>query len=159
MKTVADRVLLIGDAARQAKPTSGGGILTALVSAEIAAQACIQALIREDLSSRSLRVYPDLWEKRLGRELKRQHDMRRAFSRLDARGLAELVTALSRTKTRSSIESTGDIDFPSRLVWRLLTRHPGVVFRTFTIPRFPAAWLTHPAASAASAEARMRSVR
>ena len=53
-RSVADRVLLIGDAARVNEPVSGEGIFFALRSAAIAAQVIDRAFIRGDVSAREL---------------------------------------------------------------------------------------------------------
>lgn len=58
---VADRVLLIGDAANQADPLNGGGIHKAMESAFFASEAAVLALSRGDCSRRNLKVYEELW--------------------------------------------------------------------------------------------------
>jgi len=138
---VGDRVLLVGDAARQVKPTSGGGILTALRSAAIAAATIAEAFRDHDLSSSGLRAYPRRWNASIGKELRRQHDMRRAFERLGEVELRRLIGRLGDRKARATLERIGDIDFPSRLSWQILTWCPGLLVKTAILPHFPAAWL------------------
>ena len=58
---VADRVMLIGDAANQADPLNRGGIHTAMESAFCAAEACRYALSVGDFSRMTLCRYESLW--------------------------------------------------------------------------------------------------
>ena len=55
--TTMDHAMVVGDAAGQVKPTSGGGIYTGLLAARHAAGTAIAALERGDLSSAALAPY------------------------------------------------------------------------------------------------------
>lgn len=138
---LADRVMLVGDAARQVKPTSGGGIHASLHAASLAADVAHVGLQRGDLSSRVLQPYPRRWHRSAGRELRRQHDMRRMFNRLSAQELPALLRVLNNHRVRSAIDSTADIDFPSRLMGELTWRSPQLAIKLMCWPRFPLAWL------------------
>lgn len=138
---IGDRIVLVGDAARQVKPTSGGGILTALRSASIAAETIASAFRRNDLSSAGLAGYPRRWNASIGKEFRRQHDMRRVFERLGEGELRRLLDRLDEGRVKTIVERSGDIDFPSRLSWHLLTLYPRLVFKGAVLPRFPGAWL------------------
>jgi geranylgeranyl reductase family protein len=138
---VANRIMLVGDAARHVKPTSGGGIHAALDAAAMAARHAREAFNTGILSARTLGSYERDWHRTMGPELKRQHDMRRMFQRLDAAKLRFLMDLLERETLRSEVESVADIDFPSPVLRRLALRHPILTARLATWPRFPAAWL------------------
>ncbi|MFC1899797.1 NAD(P)/FAD-dependent oxidoreductase [Chloroflexota bacterium] len=69
-KTYQDRLLVVGDAAGQVKPTTGGGIYYGLLCADIAADTLNQALINNDLTARNLTEYESKWENRLEHDLK-----------------------------------------------------------------------------------------
>ena len=69
-RTFDNRVVVVGDAAGFAKPTTGGGIYYGLLSGEIAAEAIHRALAANDLSARGLRPYEDGWKSSFGRELR-----------------------------------------------------------------------------------------
>lgn len=60
---VAERVMLIGDAANQADPLNGGGIHKAMESAWCAAEACRMALAENDFSLMAMRRYETLWSR------------------------------------------------------------------------------------------------
>ncbi|MCX8126567.1 MAG: NAD(P)/FAD-dependent oxidoreductase, partial [Dehalococcoidia bacterium] len=56
-KTSTDRVLVVGEAAGQVKPTTFGGIYTGMLSAGLAATTIKEALATSDLSGRKLAEY------------------------------------------------------------------------------------------------------
>ncbi|HTP14042.1 MAG TPA: NAD(P)/FAD-dependent oxidoreductase [Bacteroidota bacterium] len=59
-----NRVLLVGDAAHQVNPTSGGGIISGMIGGMLAGQVAAEAIQRNDLSI--LPEYEKRWHKRLG---------------------------------------------------------------------------------------------
>jgi geranylgeranyl reductase family protein len=68
-KTYTDRILVVGEAAGQIKPTTGGGIYYGVLCAEIASQVIHQAIMSSDFSAAKLSSYYSQWRKRLYREL------------------------------------------------------------------------------------------
>ncbi|MFC1952939.1 geranylgeranyl reductase family protein [Chloroflexota bacterium] len=81
-KTYSNRIVVVGSAAGQVKPTTGGGIYFGLLCADIAADNLSRALGRDDLSTKSLASYEKEWKKRLGRELKMGHWCRKFYELL-----------------------------------------------------------------------------
>jgi geranylgeranyl reductase family protein len=65
---VADRVMLIGDAANQADPLNGGGIHKAMESAYFAAEAARAAFELGDFSRQTLARYEELWNRHVERD-------------------------------------------------------------------------------------------
>jgi len=61
-RIVADRVMLVGDAANQADPLNGGGIHKAMESAHFAAETAAYALSAGEFSAQTLSVYESLWQ-------------------------------------------------------------------------------------------------
>jgi len=118
-RTYGDHVLLVGDAAGQVKPFSGGGIYTGLVAASLCAEAAWRAFQRDDLSAPSLAWYQRAWRRRLGRELARSRHLRRAGLLLSPSQMAAVVGALARPRLRALALRHGDIDYPSRALLRL----------------------------------------
>ena len=81
-RTYGERLLVVGDAAGQVKPTTGGGIYYGLLCADIAADTLHQALKDDNLSARTLANYQRRWRKKLGRELEISYYARKLYERL-----------------------------------------------------------------------------
>ncbi len=126
-RIVGDRVLLVGDAAAQVKPLSGGGIFTGMRAAEIAAAVAAPALAAGDLSARRLEAYPRAFDAELGEEFRRALYLRRVFTRLTDPELDALVDVLRTGKLGGTIVAFGDIDFPSHVARQLLRESPGLL--------------------------------
>ncbi len=65
-KIVADNVMLVGDAARQVNPVTGGGIKQAMVAGKIAGEVAAEAILKNDYSTKILKKYSQEWERVLG---------------------------------------------------------------------------------------------
>ncbi len=126
-KCVGPRVMLVGDAAAQVKPLSGGGIYTGMVAAELAAAVADSALRENDLSERRLAEYPARFDAQLGDEFRRALYLRRVFVRLTNRELDALVDVLRQGHLGGTIVAFGDIDFPSHVARQLLRESPGLL--------------------------------
>jgi digeranylgeranylglycerophospholipid reductase len=62
----ADNLLLVGDAAHQVNPITGGGIKQAMIAGRIAGVTAAEAISKGDYSERAFKAYPQRWEKVLG---------------------------------------------------------------------------------------------
>lgn len=64
--SVADNVILVGDAASQVKPFSGGGLIYGLICSKIAADACIKSIEKKKYDSLFLKEnYDKVWKEKL----------------------------------------------------------------------------------------------
>ena len=137
-RTHARRVLLVGDAAAQVKPLSGGGIFTGMRCAELAAEVAVKALAQDDLSDGALAEYDHRWRAELGEEFRRALYLRRVFTRLSDEELDRVVHALKGAHLSATIVAFGDIDFPTHVVRELLKESPGLVR---LLPKAVGAWI------------------
>jgi digeranylgeranylglycerophospholipid reductase len=137
-RTHGNRVLLVGDAAAQVKPLSGGGIFTGMRCAEIAAEVAHSALAGGGPTESALRPYDERWRAELGEEFRRALFLRKLFLRLSDSELEQIVAALDAADLRASIVAFGDIDFPSHVARQLLGQSPSLL-RLF--PKAVGAWL------------------
>jgi digeranylgeranylglycerophospholipid reductase len=76
---VGDGVMLVGDAARQVDPLTGGGIVNAMTAGRLAAQVAARALAAGDLSARGLAAYQEQAQQTLGRRLARNYRLLERF--------------------------------------------------------------------------------
>jgi len=95
-RTYGERMIAVGDAAGQVKPTTGGGIYYGLLGAEIATNNLRDALIDNDLSERRLSRYEWAWRRKLGRELKLGYWARKLFERLSEKQI-DLIFQIIKT--------------------------------------------------------------
>ena len=123
-KTFESNVMLVGDAAAQVKPTSGGGIYTGLLCANHCAHVAIKALNKNDFSSHRLKEYHRLWSADIGRDLSLGMRFRTIFKNLNDEQLDKYVKKFQNQKITEIITEYGDIDYPSKLVKPLLKKSP-----------------------------------
>jgi len=112
---VADNIMLVGAAARQTKPTTGGGVYFGLRAAELAAATALQALRLGDCSSGFLAGYERAWQLGPGWELRVNRWLRWFYRHLSDAGLARLMWAGNTPWAQHLIGRLGDVDFPSWL--------------------------------------------
>jgi geranylgeranyl reductase family protein len=124
--TYADRVMVVGDAAAQAKPLSGGGLYTGMVAAECASRTAIESLEGNDFSSRMMSRYQERWRSEIGKELDKGYRIRKVFVRLNDRKIDEVGRLMNRRDVLE-ILSQGDIDYPSRLAPSILRSIPSLL--------------------------------
>ncbi len=123
-RTYADHVMVVGDAACQAKATSGGGIFTSLHCASLAAETAVKALEAGDYSARMMHRYHRAWTKSIGKELRKDLAIHESFTKLTDAQFEELFDILSNPAILQLVEAKGDIDFPSKVGWALLREEP-----------------------------------
>lgn len=122
-RTYGDRVLAVGDAAGQVKPTSGGGIYYGMLSAREAAETVSEAFKRGTFGALSLSAYEKRWRSRLGLDLKVGTLFRRLFARLADRDIDDLFRALHADGLLARITEKVSFDWHRELLLFLL-RHP-----------------------------------
>lgn len=126
-KIHADRAMLVGDAAAQVKPLSGGGVYMGLLCGNHCANVAARALKNDDVSEKSLKEYPKLVSNDIGKELKRANLLRKIFVELKDAHLEEGFEILGNEKIVKLIATHGDIDYPSGLTKAVLQKAPKLV--------------------------------
>jgi len=119
-RTFSDGILLAGDAAGQAKPTSGGGVYTGAFAAKIAGKIAAEAALEGDNSARRLSEYDRLWRKGLARELEIGMKIHDYMGKLEDNQLNELIGSLNTPSILNTITEYGDMDHPSVLMRKLI---------------------------------------
>lgn len=123
-RSYADRLLIVGDAAGQVKPTTGGGIYYGLLCADLAADAIDEAIQRDSFSAATLAVYDRKWKKLLGRELRIGRWARSVYERLGDGQIEGLLETAHERRILESLTRSPDFSFDwhSKLVVRGLKR-------------------------------------
>ena len=78
-RLVSDGLLVVGDAARQVDPLTGGGITNAMTAGQIAGQVAAQAIAAGDTSTAGLSAYPERFQAVLGRRLERNYRLKEKY--------------------------------------------------------------------------------
>jgi geranylgeranyl reductase family protein len=123
-KSYHDNVMLVGDSAGQVKATSGGGIYTSLVCAQLCAETAKLALEKHDCSAKVLKSYQKAWQNRLGKELKHGMRLHKVYMHLTDSQLEEGFKLLGDESILEIISRKGDIDYPSKVTKELFKRVP-----------------------------------
>jgi digeranylgeranylglycerophospholipid reductase len=128
-QTVAKGVMVVGDAAAQAKPTSGGGLYTGIVAAKIAGQVAAEHALAPQ-NNNGLITYEKRWRDKLDRELSLGMSLRRLFRNLHNREINFIFDILDNQALLDVVKTYGDIDYPS-LIIKALLQHPKEWWRVF----------------------------
>jgi len=121
-RTYGERLVVVGDAAGQVKPTTGGGIYYGLLCADIAASHLHRALKTDALSAKSLAGYERKWKKRLGRELAIGYLARKFYERLSDRQIDRMFDVIKSNGIDEALLKADDLSFDwhGAVVLRLL---------------------------------------
>jgi len=119
-RTYSQRLLVVGDAAGQVKPTTGGGIYYGLLCADMAANTLHWALENDDLSAGSLADYERRWRRKLGRELKIGYWARKFYERLSDQQIDWIFDIIKSNGIDEALLKADDLSFD----W-----HSGAVLR------------------------------
>jgi len=79
---VRDNIMLVGDAARQVNPISGGGIVQGMIAGEYCGKTAAEAVKKQKFNAKTLKAYRKAWDKRLGKNQKVIHAMKQKFMKL-----------------------------------------------------------------------------
>ncbi len=106
--TTSDGVMLVGDAARQTDPFTGGGILNAMEAGTIAGEVAAKAIAAGDVSRAGFKEYEDRWRGGIGRQLAHSLEFKEFFVKLSDKDLNLLIGSLAK-------EDISKMDLPAMM--------------------------------------------
>jgi digeranylgeranylglycerophospholipid reductase len=118
--TVANGALIVGDAAGQVKPTSGGGIYPGTLCAKIAGTVAAEAAAQANASKDALMAYDTQWRSEIGRELETGLRIRDGLNKLSDDDLNYIARTLDDEQMLEIVSNYGDMDRPSIVLRKLL---------------------------------------
>lgn len=112
--------LIVGDAAGQVKPTSGGGIFTGLSCAKIAGRTAAKKAKKDKIKASDLAEYEKKWKEKLERELRFGYFVSKVWKHSPNFLISHLLGTLNEEKIKEKIKKYGDPDFPSKVTKEVL---------------------------------------
>jgi len=116
-KFISDKIVTIGDAAGQSKPTTAGGIFSCGMGGILAGKAIANYLetgIKSDLEE-----YQTKWQKKFGKEFEKQLFARKILERLDNQTINKLFESVTPEITKE-ISQNDEFDFHTSSIVKLL---------------------------------------
>lgn len=94
-KVTADRIMLVGDAARMIDPLTGGGISNGVIAGKVCGEVAAEAVKGNDFSEGFLQRYEKGWRELLEEKLYRDYMAKEKLVSLDDEALDKLIEAMS----------------------------------------------------------------
>lgn len=110
-KTYGERMLAVGDAAGQVKPTSGGGVYFGLIAAECAITAIDSAFKIGNFGEKQMSLYQTLWQKELNSDIRRGLLARKFYECLSDKQLNTLFSFAKNTKYLEELANDESLTF------------------------------------------------
>jgi flavin-dependent dehydrogenase len=118
--SVANRIVLVGDAAGQVKPTTGGGIYYGLIGAKLASQVLVRAFAEGRFHRGFLQSYDRDWKRLLRGEAWMGRIGRKVFEHFSDAQLDRLVHVCGDVQVTKLVNRHADFDWHSRSVLSFL---------------------------------------
>lgn len=128
-----DGLLIVGDAASQVKPTTGGGMVMGLNCARIASETAYEAIKQDNASANFLSTYQKRCQEMIGLDMAVMRRMRSLLNRLSDRQLDRIIALSSQIGLDKSLTEVGDIDFQGRGIRPLLKSPAAWAIALYTI--------------------------
>ena len=94
--TVADGLMITGDAARVVDPLTGGGIYNAMYTGRLAAEVAAVCISQGDVSKKALMKYDKTWrESKMGKSIERNYHIKEYLIRQPDKKLNEIIHSVS----------------------------------------------------------------
>lgn len=125
-KMYRERTLLVGDAAGQIKPLTGGGLYIGLSCAFIASKIAEKGLENKP-SKEILKEYEKKVSEKFGQEFKLGNRIMNVFKKMTNEDLNELIQFLNEPKIRESILEHSEFDKHSSILKKLVKKGPSIL--------------------------------
>ena len=119
-RTYHNGLLIVGDAASQVKPTTGGGVVMGLTCAKIAGEIAHQAIQQNDFSESFLSLYQQMWQQAIGFDMAVMRQIRLMLNRLSDDKLDKIIRLCSELHVDKTLRRVKEIDFQGRALFPIL---------------------------------------
>ena len=96
--TIANGLMLVGDAAHHCDPITGGGVINAMEGGKIAGDVATKAVRENDASTTVLTEYETTWHRLFGKQLRRNYKVKEFFISLSDEEINKIVRSIQGVK-------------------------------------------------------------
>ena len=129
-KMVDNGIMVVGDAARQVNPATGGGMKFGIRAGIIAGEVAANAVKSNDTSVKFLRAYEKRWNKEFARRFKAFEIFRDMILEMSDEKLDKLCEDIGRKKVPENFDKKTDLAMMGlRIIWPVLRRYPKIVLK------------------------------
>jgi digeranylgeranylglycerophospholipid reductase len=121
VETVRDNLILVGDAARQVDPITGGGLTHCLEGGKIAGETIGMAVENQKFDKKTISIYEERWKKAFGKKIKRNYIVKDILLNMEDKTLNMLADSLKDVKF-DEISTFG-------LLKALIKKHPTLLVK------------------------------
>jgi digeranylgeranylglycerophospholipid reductase len=121
IQSVKDNLLLVGDAARQVDPITGGGLMHAIEAGKYAGETIGKAVKAQRFNAQTLQVYETQWQNAFGRKLHRNYVAKEIMLEMEDKTLDMLADSLKDYK----FEEFSTLS----IIKALVTKHPSLLVK------------------------------
>ncbi|MEW6070298.1 MAG: NAD(P)/FAD-dependent oxidoreductase, partial [Candidatus Thermoplasmatota archaeon] len=125
-KLVANGLMIVGDAARQVNPLTGGGMVFAIRAGVAAGKVAIEAIGKKDYSESFLLKYEKIWNKEIGKWFPVFKKLQELVLKLPERELDELISSIGKLEIAGEEEPW----YPAiKQILKILLRNPKFIVK------------------------------
>jgi len=121
IQSVKDNLLLVGDAARQVDPITGGGLMHAIEAGKYAGQTIANAVVKQCFDMQTLSEYEIQWKNAFGKKLHRNYVAKEIILDMEDKTLDMLADSLKDYK----FEEFSTLS----IIKALVTKHPSLLVK------------------------------
>ena len=106
LNPINNGIMLVGDAAHQINPMTGGGIASGMKGGQIAGKVAVKSLEKQDYSKKFLKKYPKLMFKNFGNNHNRFYRIKETINDLEDQDLDYIANKVSKVPANKRTLST-----------------------------------------------------
>jgi digeranylgeranylglycerophospholipid reductase len=129
-KMVDNGIMVVGDAARQVNPATGGGMKFGIRAGIIAGEVAAKAVKSGDCSAKFLSTYEKKWKKEFGRRFKAFEIFKELIEEMPDEKLDKLCREIGTREVPGDIDSGTDLgSMGLSMIWPVLRNYPKIVLK------------------------------
>ncbi|ODS40050.1 MAG: hypothetical protein A7315_09770 [Candidatus Altiarchaeales archaeon WOR_SM1_79] len=129
-KMVDNGIMVVGDAARQVNPATGGGMKFGIRAGIIAGEIAASAVKSGDCSAKFLSSYEKRWRKEFGRKFKAFEIFKELIEEMPDEKLDKLCEKIGTREAPGDIDSGTDLSSMGlKIIWPVLRSYPKIVLK------------------------------